>query len=59
MSLQNEHDNDALFDAINLLEDVQSYTRDLLHTLNTNGESYLNGQFQSDLEHLRSILTTK
>jgi len=50
--------NTQVTEVINFLEDIQSYVRDLLWTIEVNGDTYINSpKFQADLEHLRGVTT--
>lgn len=45
-------------DVINFLEDIQSYVRDLLWTIQVNGDEYTKSEkFRSDLEHLKGVVS--
>lgn len=45
-------------EVINYLEDIQSYVRDLLYTIEVNGDAYVDSpKFREHLEHLRGVVT--
>ena len=55
--MSNQIESPEAADAIDFLEDVQSYVRDLLHTIAVNGDAYVKStKFQSDIEHLKGVV---
>lgn len=55
--MNNIEETSAVADALDFLEDIQSYVRDLLHTIEVNGDDYVkSAQFQSDVEHLKGVV---
>lgn len=57
MNQINEQESAMVADALDFLEDVQSYVRDLLHTINVHGDGYVTSeQFQRDIEHLKGVV---
>jgi len=55
--MSNPTETTAEADALDFLENVQSYVRDMTYTINVGGDSYVTSeQFQKDLKHLQQVV---